>query len=779
LLFLALSVVLTALAISLLTALLGYRSGRERVIDQLESVVTLKQHEISAWASNLELNLDIVLSETGIPGNLHLLTSESSTEDVRRQAHDQILERFMWAAERMGLFEELFFMDTGGVVQVSTNPGHEGQRLGLNDYFTEGLNDKFLQQPSYSLSLGKMTIVASAPVREEERTLGVIAGRADLKGLNEIMIERAGLGETGETYLVGSNYRLLTYLRWPGYSIPDTYIRTEGTEAAVGSKEGGSKIYRSYAGTPVIGVYRWIPELQLALMAEQEQAEALRTTELVLLVVGGVALLAAALAILAGHRLTRRIVRPLADLGSTAGRIAAGELDLEAAVEREDEIGTLAHSFNSMTARLRDLVRSHERRTDHLRAINEAGRQISAILDLGQLLPYVATSLLKTFNYRSVRILLLTDLAAGTLLTCNEDAECGEPVAVDLGEPLIEPVASEAGAGLSSRLPAITTVAKTWEPALVPWEATAPAGATAEFVAPAGAGTATNGGTAAEAGPRAGAVAPSGAAYGTGAYSEIAIPIRIKEELVGVLDIIAREVHPLDEQDLFAARTLADQLAIAIENSRLYEHADELAASRERQRLARDLHDAVSQTLFSASLIAEVLPRVYERDPEEGRRHLEELRQLTRGALAEMRALLLELRPAALAEANLPDLLKQLSETVVSRARIPVEVEAEESCIDLPSDVRIAFYRIAQEAFNNVVKHSAATKASVKLSCEETGIRLMVEDDGVGFDPAEPGTGELGLGIMHERAAAVGATLEVQSQPQQGTRILVTWSPPA
>ena len=139
----------------------------------------------------------------------------------------------------------------------------------------------------------------------------------------------------------------------------------------------------------------------------------------------------------------------------------------------------------------------------------------------------------------------------------------------------------------------------------------------------------------------------------------------------------------MDEQDLFAAHTLADQLAIAIENSRLYEQANELAASHERQRLARDLHDAVSQTLFSVSLIAEVLPRIYARDPEQGKQRLEELRQLTRGALAEMRTLLLELRPAALAEANLPDLLKQLGEAVTGRARIPVEVSTDESCTSL------------------------------------------------------------------------------------------------
>ena len=718
LLFLILSVVLTALAISAVTIVVGSREARSRVVDQLKSVVTLKENEISTWTSSLRLNLDVVLSQTNIPVDLSELTIDPATSTARRGAYYRVQDRFLWAAERMGLFEELFFMDKNGVVVLSTNSAHEGQRLGLNDYFVEGLKDKYIQQPSYSLSLGKMTVVASAPVRVNGETIGVLAGRADLVGLNEIMIERPGLGETGETYLVGSNHRLLTYLRRTGYSIPDTYIRTKGADGAVDQRASGDQTYANYAGAQVIGVYDWIPELRVGLIAEQEEAEALRSNRIALWTMGGVATLATILAILAGIALTRRIVRPLAQLGATASRIADGELELRAPVTREDEIGTLAHSFNSMTAQLGDLVHSLERRTDHLRAINESGRQISSILELDQLLPHVASLLIQTFEYESVRILLLDGEGRGRLLTCDEGQECADPAAARLDDSVC--------------LGSIADVVKDGEPVLLKE------------------GHDISGG------------------------SEIAVPIQVGDKLVGVLDIRATQARPLDEQDLFAAQTLADQLAIAIENSRLYEHAHELAASRERQRLARDLHDAVSQTLFSVSLIAEVLPRIYERDAEQGRARLEELRQLTRGALAEMRTLLLELRPAALAESNLPDLLKQLAEAVVGRARIPVDVNADEACIELPTEVRVALYRIAQEALNNVVKHSSATKAGVSLTCTGDGLRLLVEDDGTGFSESA-GVGKLGLGIMRERAEAVGARLEVSSQPGKGTSVQVLW----
>ena len=749
-LYLALSVVLTAVAVSAVTSVLGSRDARNRVVGQLKSVAALKQQEISTWQGNVDLNLDIVLSSPTILADLRALTQPAPVVDpqTRQASYRRVQQLFFWAAQRVGLFEEVFFMDTRGNVLVSTTVSHEGQQLGLNPFFMEGLKASFVEQPSYSLSLGKMTIVASAPVREGSDVIGVLAGRANLQGLNQIMIERPGLGDTGETYLVGSNYRLLTYLRQPGYLIPDTYVRTAGTQAAIGGQRSGSATYESYSGHKVIGVYSWIPGLHVGLVAEQEEAEALAPTRRALWIIAGVGLAAAALAIFAGFGLTRRIVRPLAQLANTAGRIADGELDLRATVVREDEIGTLAHSFNRMTGQLGLLVTNLQRRTERLRAIDETGQQISSILELDELLPYVAKSIVETFGYEMVRVFHLTDCCSGRLVTCAREA-CGAPLDVDLTEAmdfeergLWDAVAREDEGSVEDRgavdahfeadLRIIATVARS-EEAVIP---------------------------------------------GDGSL-ELAVPIRIGDRMAGVLDIVASEARPLDEEDALAARTLADQLAIAMENSRLYEQASDLAASQERQRLARDLHDAVSQTLFSVSLIAEVLPRIYARDPEQGAQRLEELRQLTRGALAEMRTLLLELRPAALADASLPDLVKQLGEAVTGRARIPVQVVTEGSP-ELPTDVRLAFYRIAQEALNNVAKHSGAGKAKISLaplSDDPRGARLTVEDDGGGFDPAGAGGGRLGLGIMRERAGTVHANLLICSAPGEGTTVAVTWSP--
>jgi signal transduction histidine kinase len=207
------------------------------------------------------------------------------------------------------------------------------------------------------------------------------------------------------------------------------------------------------------------------------------------------------------------------------------------------------------------------------------------------------------------------------------------------------------------------------------------------------------------------------------------------------------------------------------------------AVATERNRLAQELLDAITQTLFSASLISETLPAIWKSNQDEGRELLHELRQLSRSALAEMRTLLLELRPATLAEANLGNLLHQLGEAVTGRTGVPVTVTIEGQ-IALPYDIHIALYRIAQETLNNIVKHAQASQVTVSLRGAlpyHTGgewgeVELRISDDGCGFDPSHISPDRLGLGIIRERAQAIGATLEIASESGSGTQVLVEWS---
>jgi GAF domain-containing protein/anti-sigma regulatory factor (Ser/Thr protein kinase) len=269
---------------------------------------------------------------------------------------------------------------------------------------------------------------------------------------------------------------------------------------------------------------------------------------------------------------------------------------------------------------------------------------------------------------------------------------------------------------------------------------------------------------------------------GTETRSEMAVVMKAQDQIVGVINVESDRLDDFDESDLTVLQSLAHQAAVAIENARLYEQAQKLAVMEERQRLARELHDAVTQTLFSASLISEAVPDLWETDPEEGRELLAELRQLSRGALAEMRTLLLELRPAALIEANLRDLLHQLGDAVAGRAGVPVTVTVDDFG-PLPETVHVALYRIAQEALNNVVKHARPDQVTVSLRClddddadpDQVSIELTIHDNGRGFDLARVPAERLGLGIIRERAQAIDADLQIESSPGQGTRITVVW----
>ncbi|MHB8869019.1 MAG: sensor histidine kinase [Thermoleophilia bacterium] len=725
-------VFLAAVAVIGTTAVLGSRAARAQIVAQLESVATLKEAEIDSWVRGLEVNLNLVLAGEQTVGQIDALVEPTANPDDRQRAYWNVQRQFMWATDQMDLFAEVFLMDVDGVVLVSTITSHEGEKHSIYDYFIGGLEGRFIQEPSYSLSLNAMTVIVAQPVLVGNDTVGVVAGRADLGSLDAIMLERTGLGETGETYLVGSNRRLLTSLRAVDRGVPETYILTEGAHQATDARAGGSGTYRGYANAQVVGVHRWIPKLRVGLLAEQEEAEALRGTREVLLIITAVAVFAVALAIVAAILLTRTIVRPLGELADTAAQISAGNLDRTATVRRRDEVGALAESFNRMTSRLRDLVHSLQRRTDQLHGVNDVNRRISEILDLQELLPLVASTVRRTFGYRAVRVYLRDEDAGVLALRTGAEGEDGGG-ARRMAEAVLHSGAVLRGPDGHSQAPAATSAGRGSD--------------SAELL---------GGGR-----PQIG-------------RAELAVPIRTQDGVIGVLHIESDLSDALDDLDVFTVQTLADQLAIAIYNSQLYKNAGELATMRERQRLARDLHDAVSQTLFAVSLIAEVLPRLWVSDPGEAAKRTEELRRLTKGALGEMRILLMELRPAALADAPFKEIVRQLADVFTGRTGVPVALHIDDDP-ELPADVKVAFYRIVQEALNNIQKYARATEVVVEYRREGESVDLVVRDDGVGFDPSAVTGEHMGVRIISERALAVGGEAEVRSRIGEGTVVVVGW----
>jgi two-component system nitrate/nitrite sensor histidine kinase NarX len=257
--------------------------------------------------------------------------------------------------------------------------------------------------------------------------------------------------------------------------------------------------------------------------------------------------------------------------------------------------------------------------------------------------------------------------------------------------------------------------------------------------------------------------------------SAMLVPLVVRGQAIGLLAVATDQPdRAFSSSHLRLAETVAADVAGAIENARLFGQAQEVAVAEERSRLARELHDSVTQILFSINLIALSLRRLWKRDPEIAARSTDELQRLTRGALAEMRTLLRELRPQTIAATELSTLLKQLGDGVAARHDIPVGVEVSQ-LPTIPPEVHVALYRIAQEALNNITKHAEASQVVVKLACDDTAAHLTIADDGQGFDLNDVPAGHMGLDIMRERADAIGAAVTIASRPGAGTSITVDW----
>jgi|GEM_PF-943268 len=256
------------------------------------------------------------------------------------------------------------------------------------------------------------------------------------------------------------------------------------------------------------------------------------------------------------------------------------------------------------------------------------------------------------------------------------------------------------------------------------------------------------------------------------ARSEMAVPMVVADRLIGVLDIQSPEVDRFAEDDIRVMSTLADLIAVAVENARLYEQAQEIAAFEERNRLARELHDSVSQALYGIALGTRTARILLDRDPTRLAEPLEYVMSLAQAGLTEMRALIFELRPESLENEGLVIALTKQAESVQARHGIAVTTDlGTEPPFSI--DIKEALYRIAREALHNIVKHANASHVILNMSQDAAMIHLDVRDDGKGFDPLGDYPGHLGLHSMRERVERLGGALTIDSAPGDGTRIAV------
>ena len=256
--------------------------------------------------------------------------------------------------------------------------------------------------------------------------------------------------------------------------------------------------------------------------------------------------------------------------------------------------------------------------------------------------------------------------------------------------------------------------------------------------------------------------------------SILVIPLYNESTSIGVIDVVNKP-GGFTNDDIRMISIFADQAAIAIENARLHHQAEQLAVVRERQRLARDLHDSVTQTMYSLSLYADASQKALRGNKvDKALAHLDELRKMVSEVMLDMRLLIFELHPPILQKEGLATALRTRLESVEARSGIRTEYQVFNER-RLPLETETELYRIAQEALTNVVKHARADHVSVSIRYFRDKLKLEVQDNGIGFDAGEAGKGGgLGLKSIQERVERMNGLFTVESTPQSGTRLEVT-----
>lgn len=254
----------------------------------------------------------------------------------------------------------------------------------------------------------------------------------------------------------------------------------------------------------------------------------------------------------------------------------------------------------------------------------------------------------------------------------------------------------------------------------------------------------------------------------------LGVPMRAGENLIGVISAIRTRFGGFQETEMRLLSSIGDAIAVAIENALLRQKAEHAAVLAERERLSREIHDSVTQSVYSLTLFAEAgCQALTDQKLDTVASYLQEIASIAEQALKDLRLLVFELRPSALQDLGLAGALRQRLDTVERHAGVSTSLIVEE-LIDFPYHVQEELYRIAQEALNNALKHSGASQVVVSMRCPQDQFELVIKDNGKGFDPENPDTGQgMGISNMRERARKLGTSLVIESTPAKGTCIKV------
>ena len=364
---------------------------------RLGAVADAKTTALDNWVADQQRNLVFVGTLPEVDVEAAQLLSPSTPAAAKRRALGQLQQELSLAVQRTTDSQEFLLLNLNGIVVVSTFPGHAGKSQANVAYFRQGLSHTAVDNPYYSSLTGQPTMTVSTPLFLNGglgRQAGVLAANLNIARIDQIVIPPDGLGKTGIAYLVGRDRRLVDRILATGpYS---GVVRSAAIDSAA-ARHSGQGLYTNYKGVPVIGVYRWLPERNAAIVVEESQSEAFASARRLALEIGLIGLGVVLLASIGIYALARRIANPILAITRTATAVTAGDLTQVAPVTSKDEIGTLAGTFNNMTGQLRETLEGLEQRVAdrteelavqnaELEALHETSLGVMHRLDIDDLL---------------------------------------------------------------------------------------------------------------------------------------------------------------------------------------------------------------------------------------------------------------------------------------------------------------------------------------------------------------------------------------------------------
>jgi GAF domain-containing protein/HAMP domain-containing protein len=532
---------LVAVVMSSASMVVGIVTTRNQVLDQLDTVADLKEDLILAWLQSMQSDLDTLFVEINQLDRARLMLTDMTATENRVRARDILANRFKGIMERTGRYDEIFMANPDGLVMFSTNEDNVGKSYADGAFLINGLKHKYIDQPRYVPDIGGMSLVIARPLSGSNgRKLGIVAARVNLEQMQRYVIGNE-IGQTGISYVVAENYALLTPLK---DRVVGEAIISYGIHMAV-KQTGASGAYLNYQDVNVFGVYQWLPSLGAVLVSEVDKAEIIRAALPSLLVNSGLAVSTTVLGVLLSLWMARGISTRLTELAAVAERIADGEGELTVPVTRDDEVGVLAQAFNDMTVKLNTMVSELEHRVEErtrgLTAAAEVSRAATSELNPEKLMPQVVNLVCDQFDLYYVGLFLVDDLAEGRYAILRAGSG-------DAGKTMIQqdwrlPVGGESMVGqcISTGLLRV----KQSDQDIVP-----------RFDNP---------------------ILPE-------TQSELALPLHYGQKVIGAMTVQSEHDAAFDETMITLFQNMADQVAIVIENARLFA---ETQAALDRSKLVQ------------------------------------------------------------------------------------------------------------------------------------------------------------------------------------------------